>query len=171
MKSIANTGRYVMMGVAGSGKSTVGSAFARAIGADFVEGDEYHPAANVAKMAAGTPLTDDDRAGWLRSLAGRIRKAERAGKGLVLTCSALKRSYRDVLRDGASELQFVFLTGPRALLAQRLASRQGHFMPPSLLESQLATLEEPAPDEKAWVFHIESSPDKLVDQLTARALK
>ena len=98
-------------------------------------------------MASGIPLTDDDRADWLRALANRIREAKDAGTGLVLTCSALKRSYRDVLRAAAPELRFVFLTGLRALIADRLAVRRGHFMPASLLDSQLATLEEPASDE------------------------
>jgi gluconokinase len=163
------SGLYVIMGVAGSGKSTVGAAVARALGVDFVEGDEYHPAENVERMARGTPLTDDDRWGWLRALAARIREAKDAGTGLVMTCSALKRSYRDVLRSGADDLQFVFLRGSRALIAERLAGRRGHFMPPSLLDSQLATLEEPTPDEDAWVCDIRQSPHELVTAIVARA--
>ncbi len=157
------------MGVSGSGKSTVGAALARALGVDFVEGDEYHPAENVDRMARGIPLTDDDRAGWLRSLAMRIREAKDAGTGLVMTCSALKRSYRDVLRAGARELRFIYLRGPRALIADRLAGRRGHFMPASLLESQFAALEEPSPDEEAWVCDVRELPDALVAALTARA--
>ncbi|MDQ3950964.1 MAG: gluconokinase [Gemmatimonadota bacterium] len=157
------------MGVSGSGKSTVGAALARALGVDFVEGDEYHPAENVDRMARGIPLTDDDRAGWLRSLAMRIREAKDAGTGLVMTCSALKRSYRDVLRAGARELRFIYLRGPRALIADRLAGRRGHFMPASLLESQFAALEEPSPDEEAWVCDIRESPQDLVAALVARA--
>lgn len=157
------------MGVAGSGKSLIGAALARALGIDFVEGDEYHPAENVERMASGVPLTDDDRTGWLRSLATRIRAAKDAGTGLVMTCSALKRSYRDGLRAEASELQFVFLKGPRALLAERLASRRGHFMPPALLDSQFATLEVPSPDEDAWVCDVRESPQDLVAALVARA--
>ena len=155
------------MGVAGSGKSTVGAAFARELGLDFVEGDEYHPAENVNKMASGIALTDDDRAAWLRALATRLRGA-RDGGGLVMTCSALKRSYRDVLRAEASELQFIFLRGPQALIAERLAGRRGHYMPPSLLQSQLDTLEEPSPDERAWVCDIRVSPPGLVQTLVAR---
>jgi gluconokinase len=162
-------GHYVVMGVAGSGKSTIGSALARALGVDFVEGDEYHPAQNVEKMASGIPLTDDDRAGWLRALAERIREAKHTDTGLVLTCSALKRSYRDVLRAEAPELRFVFLKGPRALIAERFAGRRGHFMPQSLLESQLATLEEPSPEENAWVCDIRESQRDLVAALVARA--
>lgn len=157
-----------MMGVSGSGKSLIGAAFARALGIDFVEGDDYHSAENVQRMSRGVPLTDDDRVRWLRSLAVRIRETKDAGTGLVMTCSALKRSYRDVLRAQASELRFVFLRGPRALLAERLASRRGHFMPPSLLDSQLATLEEPSPDEHAWVCDIRESPQDLVAALVAR---
>ena len=157
------------MGVAGSGKSLIGAAFARALGVEFVEGDTYHPAENVKKMAAGTPLTDADREGWLRALAERLGDAERAGTGLVMSCSALKRSYRNMLRAQATDLRFVFLKGPRPLLAERLAGRRGHFMPPSLLESQLTTLEEPSPDEEAWLCDINESPAALVAGLVARA--
>ena len=159
-----------MMGVSGSGKSTIGAAFARALGIAFVEGDEYHPAENVKRMAAGIPLTDDDRAPWLRSLARRIREAKDAGTGLVMSCSALKRSYRDILRADVAELRFVFLEGQRALIAERFAGRRGHFMPPSLLDSQFATLEEPSPDEDAWVCDIREAPQDLVAGLVARAL-
>ena len=162
-----NRGLYVVMGVSGSGKSLIGAAFARALGVDFVDGDDYHTAANVARMASGIPLTDDDRAQWLRSLAARIRNAKDSGTGLVVSCSALKRSYRDVLRGAAGELQFVFLQGSRALLAERLTSRRGHYMPPSLLDSQLATLEEPLPDEHAWVCDIRESSDDIIAALMA----
>jgi gluconokinase len=164
-----NRGLYVVMGVSGSGKSLIGAAFARALGVDFVEGDEYHTAANVARMSSGIPLTDDDRAEWLRLLAARIRKAKDSGAGLVVSCSALKRSYRDILRGAAGELQFVFLRGSRALLAERLASRRGHYMPLSLLESQLETLEEPSPDEHVWVCDISEFPEDVVAALIARA--
>jgi len=157
------------MGVSGSGKSLIGAAFARVLGVDFVEGDDYHTTANVARMASGIPLTDDDRAEWLRLLAARIRKAKDSGIGLVVSCSALKRSYRDILRAAASELRFVFLHGPRVLLAERLGSRRGHYMPPSLLESQLATLEQPSPDEQAWVCDIRESPEDIVAALMVRA--
>ena len=157
-----------MMGVSGSGKSLIGAALARALDIDFVEGDEYHPAENVERMSRGVALTDDDRVEWLRSLAARIREAENAGTGLVMTCSALKRSYRDILRAESRELRFVFLQGPRALIAERLAGRRGHFMHPSLLESQFATLEEPSPDEHAWVCDIRQSPQDLVAALVAR---
>src|SRR3954462_4844620 len=134
------------MGVAGSGKSLIGAALANALGIDFVDGDNYHSATNIERMASGIPLTDDDRADWLDSLAGRIREARDSGAGVVVACSALKRRYRDILRASAPELQFVFLNGAPALIAARLAGRRAHFMPPSLLDSQLETLEEPAPD-------------------------
>jgi gluconokinase len=159
------------MGVAGSGKSLIGAAFARALDVDFVEGDDYHSADNVARMSSGIPLGDADRLPWLRSVAKRIRDAKDAGDGLVVACSALKRSYRDLLRtdSAASELQFVFLNGPRALVAERLAGRRGHFMPTTLLDSQFAALEEPSPDEGAWVCNIEDSPEHIVASLLARA--
>ncbi len=164
-----NRGLYVVMGVSGSGKSLIGAAFAGSLGVEFIEGDDYHSAANVARMASGIPLTDDDRAEWLRLLAARIRKAKDSGTGLVVSCSALKRTYRDILRGAANELRFVFLKGPQSLLAERLASRRGHYMPPSLLESQLAILEEPSPDEQAWVCDIRESPEDIVAALMARA--
>lgn len=157
------------MGVAGSGKSAVGTALAHALGVDFVEGDDYHTAENVKRMASGIPLTDENRAEWLRALAARLRESRDAGTGLVMACSALKRSYRDVLRAEAGELQLVYLKGPRELIARRLARRRGHFMPPSLLRSQLAALEEPTRDERAWVCDIRKSPDALVASLAARA--
>jgi gluconokinase len=163
-----NRNLYVVMGVTGSGKSTVGVKLANALGVDFVEGDDYHPLENVKRMASGIPLTDDDRAGWLRALAMRIREANEAGKGLVITCSALKRSYRDILRAGAPELRFVFLNGSGELIAERLTGRRGHFMPASLLDSQVATLEAPAPDEHALAYDITEPPQKIVDDLVTR---
>lgn len=159
------------MGVTASGKSLIGAALANALGIEFVEGDEYHSPENVERMSRGVPLTDDDRAQWLRSIAARIREAKAARAGLVVSCSALRRSYRDTLRAGASDLRFVFLKGDPALIAERLAGRRGHFMPPSLLDSQLATLEEPSPDENAWVCDIRKSPQDLVAALVAKASK
>jgi len=139
----------VVMGVCGCGKSTVGERLARELGALFIEGDAFHPPANVARMAAGIALTDADRQGWLEALAAQLADARRAGRSVVLACSALKRRYRDVLRLGAPDLRVVHLAGDRAMLAARLAARQGHYMPASLLDSQLATLETPDPDERA----------------------
>ena len=165
-----HTGRYVMMGVSGSGKTLIGSMLARALGVEFVEGDDLHPPENVQRMAAGIPLTDDDRRGWLIAIATRLRDAKRAGPGLVVSCSALKRSYRDLLRSVGDEgLRFVYLAGSRALLADRLAQRRGHFMPLTLLDSQLAILEEPSPDERAWVCDIRKAPDAIIADLVRRA--
>ena len=169
--STADRGIYVVMGVSGAGKSVIGEALARALGVEFVEGDAYHPPENVARMSAGIPLTDDDRQGWLRALAARIRVAKDARTGLVLACSALKRSYRDILRveSGVRDLQFIFLRGDRTVVSERLGGRRGHYMPASLMESQFEALEEPSPDEEAWVCDITESPQKIVSALAARA--
>ncbi len=164
-----NRNLYVVMGVTGCGKSTVGAILAHTLGVDFVEGDDYHPLENVQRMASGTPLTDEHRADWLQALVTRVREAKDAGTGLVLTCSALKRSYRDALHEAAPELRFVFLEGPRELIAERLAGRRGHFMPASLLDSQLATLEQPAFDEHAWAYDIRQPAQRIVDDVVARA--
>lgn len=136
----------VVMGVSGCGKSTVGTALAQALRVEFVEGDAFHPPENVARMAAGVALTDADRAPWLRRLAAHIAQA--APRGVVVSCSALKRSYRDTLRGGHT-VRFVWLDAPRAHLEARMATRTGHYMPASLLASQLATLEPPQSDEGA----------------------
>ncbi|MGH7651797.1 MAG: gluconokinase [Gemmatimonadaceae bacterium] len=163
-----NTGVYVVMGVAGSGKSLIGGALAHSLEVDFVDGDDLHSARNIKRMASGTPLTDKDREAWLRAIAKKIEKAKKAGTGLVVACSALKRSYRDVLRSAAPDARFIFLNGPRELIAERLANRGGHFMPPSLLESQFAALEEPSPEEDAWVCDIIKSPEELIADIAAR---
>ena|SRR5881397_1517904 len=162
-------GLYVIMGVAGSGKSTIGAMFARARELDFVEGDGLHPPENVRRMAAGIALTDQDRRPWLIAIAHRLRDARQAKVGLVVSCSALKRSYRDLLRtEGPPDVRFVLLTGSRALIAERLAQRRGHFMPPALLETQFAILEEPAPDEHAWVYDIRQPPEAIIADLVKR---
>lgn len=166
-----HTGLYVIMGVCGAGKSLIGAELARALDVEFVEGDALHPPENVRRMAAGIPLTDDDRHGWLLAIAARLREAKRAGAGLVISCSALKRRYRDLLRSaGDPDVRFVYLAGSRALLAERMANRRGHFMPPALLDSQLAILEEPSPDERAWVCDISERPDTIVSDLVTRAI-
>ena len=133
----------VLMGVSGSGKTSVGVPLAAALGGEFVEGDDYHPPANVAKMRQGIPLDDADRRPWLETLAAEIGRWLAAGRTVVLACSALKRSYRAILRGGRPEVRFVHLKGDPALIRARLAQRRGHYMPASLLDSQLATLEEP----------------------------
>ena len=160
---------YIIMGVSGSGKTEIGSRLAQALGVEFVEGDAYHSPTNIRKMSAGIPLTDEDRKEWLQAIAKRVRAANDSGRGVVVACSALKRSYRDLLRAEAAPVQFVFLRGSRELIAKRLGQRKGHFMPPALLDSQFCTLEEPAPDEHAWVVDINDSPDAIVASLVARA--
>jgi carbohydrate kinase (thermoresistant glucokinase family) len=157
----------VVMGVSGCGKSTVGAALASALGVPFIEGDALHPPANVALMAAGTPLTDADRAGWLQALALELAQARRQS-GCVLSCSALRRPYRDVLREGAPELSLVHLTGSPAVLAARLQARAGHYMPASLLQSQLDTLEVPGDDESAISMDIQAEPKDLVAEAQRR---
>ena len=144
----------IIMGVSGSGKSTVAGALAAALGWTFEEGDSLHPAANLAKMRTGQPLDDADRAPWLAAIGRWIDAQAAAGEPGILTCSALKRAYRDELRQRRPQVRFVFLSGPRALLAERLRRRRGHFMPPSLLASQLATLQPPTPDERPIVIDV-----------------
>ncbi len=157
----------VVMGVSGCGKSTVGQQLAATMGVEFLEGDQLHSTENVARMAAGTALTDEDRQGWLEALADRIGNARANEAGLVVSCSALKRSYRDTLRQGASDLLFVYLQGNPELLAARMGSRPGHYMPASLLESQLATLEIPSPDENAQTFDTTLPASAIVTAVVA----
>jgi gluconokinase len=165
MKAAANasTDVHVVMGVSACGKSTVGRLLAQARGATYLDGDDFHPPENVARMAAGQALTDADRQGWLIALSARLAQASAAGEGVVLSCSALKRRYRDVLRQGAPELMLVFLQGSRELLATRIAARTDHYMPSSLLDSQLATLEAPRADESALAFDVVLTPQQIVD--------
>ena len=153
--------RIVVMGVSGSGKSTLGQALAARLGVPFVEGDQLHPPRNVALMAAGTPFTDADRQGWLEAVAARLKAAE--DTGAVVACSALKRSYRDLLRRAAPGLRIVHLSGSAALLAERLRARPGHYMPASLLPSQLQTLEPPQADEQALTLAITEPAAVLVE--------
>jgi gluconokinase len=165
-----HTRRYVVMGVSGSGKTTIGPRLAHALGVDYVEGDDLHPRSNVEKMAAGIPLTDADREPWLLRIAARLREAKDADEGLVIASSALKKQYRDLLRSaGDPDVQFVYLKGSQSVIAERLALRHGHFMPPGLLESQFAALEEPDPDEHAWVSDVSQSRDAVVADLIERA--
>jgi len=140
-------GVLVVMGVSGSGKTTVGALLARRLGWTFKEGDELHPAANVAKMAAGHPLTDADRAPWLEAIGAWIDARLAEGDRAVISCSALKRAYRDRLAEGRPQLRFVYIDVDQATVAERLARRKGHFFPPSLLASQYADLQPPGADE------------------------
>ena len=159
------TTTLVVMGVSGSGKTTVAKGIAERLGWAFAEGDDAHPPANVAKMAAGEPLTDADRWPWLRSLAGWIGDREAAGQSAVLTCSALKRAYRDLLRDGHPSVRFVHVSVDRETLRRRLESRRGHYMPASLLLSQLEALEPLAPDEPGLVLAGDGAPEDVIERL------
>lgn len=159
--------RIVVMGVSGCGKSTLGSALAAALGIPYVEGDELHPVANVQKMAAGHSLTDADRQGWLERIAARLAQAVNEGQSVVVSCSALKRTYRDLLRSGASDLQLVHLHGSAAVLQDRMRHRPGHYMPASLLQSQLDTLQMPGADEAVLNVDISDSLDRQLAQALA----
>ena len=154
------------MGVSGSGKSTVGAALARRLGAAFVDADDLHSPAAKAKMAAGTPLTDDDRWPWLDRIRREVIDATPDGSCRVLACSALRRAYRHHLLDCATDVRLVHLRGSMELIAARLAARTGHFMPPDLLASQFAALEEPEPAE-ALVIDIDAAPESLADRIAA----
>ncbi len=152
----------IVMGVSGSGKSTVGALLAEALGWPFADADGFHPAANVAKMASGQPLTDEDRWPWLDAIAKHIAAARAAGQPVVVACSALRRAYRDRLRAGHKDLVFLHLAGEAGLIASRQAARQGHFMPPSLMASQFATLEDPAGEADAVTVSVRASPHEVV---------
>lgn len=156
----------VVMGVSGSGKSTIAAELAERLGWDLGEGDDLHPAANVEKMRNGIPLTDADREPWLRAVAGWISERTDAQRPGIITCSALRHSYRDVLRG--EHVVFVFLTGDREKIGARMSRRTGHYMPGSLLDSQLDTLEEPTVDENVLIADISASPDGIADGIIAR---
>jgi gluconokinase len=164
----APTITVVLMGVSGSGKSTVMASMVERFAWPSAEADDFHPPENVAKMAAGDPLTDADRWPWLRMVAAWIGERERTSENGVITCSALKRRYRDFLREGHPSVRFVQLTVDPERLAKRMEQRQGHFMAPSLLSSQLATLEALQPDEPGVVVSGELPPDRIVDEIAAR---
>ena len=159
--------RWVVMGVSGCGKSTVGQALAARLNVAFVEGDQFHPPANVAKMSAGLPLDDDDRAGWLLALQAELRRAAGQGVGLVVSCSSLKRRYRDLLRVGDPSLRFAHLDGPRELIAARMQARHDHYMPPSLLDSQFRDLQPLQADEAGVTLPITLALDELVARILA----
>lgn len=153
----------VVMGVSGSGKTTVGALLAGRLGWPFEDADDLHPPANVAKMQAGTPLTDEDRLPWLQAVAAWIDARRAAGGHGVVACSALRRTYRDVLCGGRPDVRLVYLKGDPALIAQRQAARHGHFMPTSLMASQFSTLEEPAENEAAITVAVEGRPSAIAD--------
>ncbi|RKN41299.1 gluconokinase [Streptomyces hoynatensis] len=158
----------VVMGVSAVGKSTVARELAQRLGVPFAEADDFHSEANIAKMSAGIPLTDADRTPWLAAIGGWLREREAEGSGGVVTCSALKRTYRDVLREAAPGVFFLHLTGSRELLQERIAARQGHFMPPGLLRSQLETLEPLGADEFGTAMDVGAAPAELVGEALER---
>lgn len=155
----------VVMGVSGAGKSRVAEALTARLGWAFEEGDWLHPEANVAKMHAGIPLTDDDRQPWLEAVAAWIDGQRAQHQPGIITCSALKRSYRDVVLGDRPEVRLVYLRGGHAIIAERLSGRQGHFMPPALLRSQIDTLEEPGPDEDPIIVDIGPPVDRIADEI------
>jgi gluconokinase len=155
----------VVMGVSGSGKSTIGKTLAERLGWRFEDGDRFHPASNVAKMSAGQPLTDDDRRPWLQAIADEIDRVCKAGQRLVVACSALKHAYREILLHERNDVRIVFLDGTETLIASRLAQRKGHFMPPGLLASQFQTLEPPSPSERPITVSIDATIESIVDAI------
>ena len=158
----------VMMGVSGVGKTTIAKALDERLGWPFQEGDELHSKANVDKMASGRALTDEDRAPWLRAVAAWIEARQKAGEPGVITCSALRRSYRDAVTGGRPGIRVVYLRADRAVIAERLSQRQHHYMPADLLQSQLATLEEPTPDEHVLTVQVHGSVDDVVAEIMAK---
>jgi gluconokinase len=152
----------VVMGVSGSGKTTVAAGLAQQEGWILLEGDSFHPPANIAKMKAGIPLTDEDRWPWLRAIAAKEDELLAAGQSAVVACSALKRAYRDIVIAGRADTVLVYLRGSKEVIAERLKARKGHFMPPALLDSQFATLEEPGPDEDPIIVDVGRPPEEEI---------
>jgi gluconokinase len=158
----------VVMGVAGSGKTTVAKGIAVSMNWLFAEGDAFHPEANVEKMHSGVPLTDEDRWPWLQAIADEIDRLSATGERAVIACSALKRAYRDILVHGRDDIQMVFLDGTQDLIADRLAARKGHFMPPDLLASQFRTLERPGANERPITVSIDAPVERIVDDIVSQ---
>ncbi|MDE2361579.1 MAG: gluconokinase [Hyphomicrobiales bacterium] len=158
----------LLMGVAGSGKTTIGKKLSEMLGWPYADADEFHPAANVTKMRAGHPLTDEDRKPWLAAIASHIDKTIAVGGHAIVSCSALKRSYRDVIVGARKGVRIVLLEGSHDLIAARMGARKNHFMPTSLLDSQFATLERPTPDEHAIVVSVAGTPDEIAANVIAK---
>jgi gluconokinase len=158
----------VVMGVSGSGKTTIADKLAERLGWRCEDGDRFHPASNIAKMSAGHPLTDEDRWPWLQAIADEIDRLCKAGERAVIACSALKRAYRDVLVHGRNDVRIIYLEGTEPLIAGRLAGRKGHFMPAGLLASQFKTLEPPDPTEHPVTVSIDASVDAIVDDIVGQ---
>jgi gluconokinase len=158
----------IVMGVSGSGKTTIATLLAKRLGWAFRDADEFHPKANVLKMKSGAPLTDEDRWPWLRAIAAFLDQELTRGANAIVTCSALKRSYRDIILGGRKGVRLIYLKGEKTLLEARLAKRHGHFMPSSLLQSQFDTLEEPGADEHPLTVSVDATPDRIVAQILDR---
>src|SRR6185437_13042973 len=165
--SVVGPAVVVVMGVSGSGKSTIGALLAAQLSWPFEDGDRFHPAANVEKMHQGIPLTDDDRWLWLAAIAQWIDQTRRCVGHAILACSALKRRYRDILVGDRRDVRLVHLEGEETLIARRIAARHGHFMPPSLLHSQFEALEAPGPDENPVTVSVVPAPDQIVARILA----
>jgi gluconokinase len=162
--SNSSADRYVVliiMGVSGSGKSTIAELLAPKLGWDYRDGDDFHPQSNVDKMHSGIPLTDDDRWPWLKAIAAWVDEKRQAGENAIITCSALKKSYRDILIGPRKDVGLIYLKGDEELIAQRLSKRHGHFMPKDLLRSQFQTLQEPGPDEHPITVSIAPPPEEI----------
>lgn len=157
-----------VMGVSGSGKSTIGSRLAARLGWPYADADDFHPPANIAKMRAGTPLTDEDRRPWLAAMADWLSRQLAAGRCAATSGSALKRRHRDFLRAGRPSVRFVYLRGDRRLIAERLAARTGHFFPASLLDTQFRELEPPAPDEGVLAVSVDKDPEEITTEIIQR---
>jgi len=155
----------IVMGVSGCGKSTVGSLLAARLGVDFIEGDEFHPSENVAKMASGQALTDEDRKGWLQTLSDQLKQAQVNRKSVVLSCSALKESYREILKRGSPKAWIIYLNSSFEVLNERVTQRSHQYMPASLLKSQLATLEPPAPGPRVLSFDVATPAEQIAEQI------
>jgi carbohydrate kinase (thermoresistant glucokinase family) len=155
----------IVMGVSGSGKSTIANALGRRLGWIVEDADRFHPASNIDKMSAGIALTDDDRWLWLRAIAAEIARKRASGTSIIMACSALKRAYRDILVNGHRDTRIVYLRGDKELIADRLKARDAHFMPPGLLESQFETLEEPMQGERPIVVDIDATVDDIADRI------
>lgn len=158
----------IVMGVSGSGKSTIAEKVAARLRWTYEDGDRFHPDSNVAKMSAGQPLTDDDRRPWLQAIADEIDRVCKAGEHAVIACSALKRAYRDVLVHGRDDVRIVYLDGTQQLIASRLAARKGHFMPAGLLDSQFKALQPPGADEHPVRVSIDASVEAIVDDIVRK---
>jgi gluconokinase len=158
----------VVMGVSGSGKTTVAALLSRKLGWRFRDADEFHPKANIAKMKSGVPLTDDDRWPWLRAIAAFIDRERARGSYAIVTCSALKRRYRDIIVGKRQDVRLVYLKGDRALVAERLKKRHGHFMPAALLQSQFDALEEPSAVENPLTVSIDKAPEEVAKRIITK---